>query len=45
MAAEFIKGEVSGFYQTMNLLELIIEAIDAEVESRKLNTEELDNED
>lgn len=30
-----MKGEVSGIYQTMTLLELLIEALDEEITSRK----------
>lgn len=40
LAQEFLKGEGSGIYQTMTLIELLIEALDEELNSRKFNKED-----
>lgn len=40
LAQEFLKGEGSGIYQTMTLIELLVEALDEELNSRKINEED-----
>lgn len=39
---EFMKGEGSGMYQTMTLLELLIEALDEEITARKFEEDKED---
>ena len=39
---EFMKGEGSGMYQTITLLDLLIEALDEEILSRKSEENEED---
>jgi len=42
LSQEFMKGEGSGIYQTCTLLELLIEALDEEINSRKTEENEED---
>ncbi len=42
LAQEFMKGEGSGMYQTLTLLELLIESLDEEILSRKFEETEED---
>lgn len=43
-AQEYLKGELSGIYQTLTLLGFTIESLEAEIQDRKEN-EGIDNED